>query len=280
MAALQYSVSARGRSTRPGLGNGAELAQSLKFMRNKDALKVFNVLREYEAWDVLAFRETWTEMDTEELRLLDGGAGIFTESGPLETSTFVERLPSIFDLMELLTKKHIAIVGSGHTLTGHGREIDEHPVVARFNHLVGPRLNEKDTGKKTQIHVINVHIKNELGPDVLVIDFEADVTWQTYCRKFNVRTDVYKTRFTTFRPTARCAMFHLREWTRGFLFYWFVGSLFEKVDMYGMGSQDGSGHYGGRGRVYEPYLKFEHVLYSEASKLRGPENMKVHDNKG
>merc|ERR1712137_1022841 len=168
----------------------------------------------------------------------------------------------------LLLKRQIAIVGSGPSLAGYGQVIDEHPVVARIGN---PVRHVKDAGKKTQIHVMNVHVHNQHGPDVLVIDFEADVTWQTYCRKFNVRTDVHKTKFTTFRPTARCAMFHLRGWSRGFLFYWFVGSLFEKVDMYGMALHDGSKHFHGGGRVMEPYLAFEHLLYNAASKLRGPQ---------
>merc|ERR1712007_111766 len=54
--ALRYSVSARGESTRPGLGNGEKLAAVLKLVENHKALRVFNVLRHLEAWDVLAFR--------------------------------------------------------------------------------------------------------------------------------------------------------------------------------------------------------------------------------
>merc|ERR1719343_1821370 len=62
------------------------------------------------------------------------------------------------------------------------------------------------------------------------------------------------------RPSAHCALskYGASKWTRGFLFYWFVGRLFTKVDMYGF---SGFGHYRNLDPILEPYLEFEHIFY-------------------
>merc|ERR1712107_358150 len=142
----------------------------------REGMAAFNELRFFEAWDMIAFKETWTDIDTEELMLLDGGENIFVE-GPLTTEAFAERLPSTEDLKYLLAKRHVAIVGNGETLAGHGKTIDNHSVIVRFNHLVGEALNLNDAGLRTHVHVVNAKIEKDAGPGVLLFDLEGKHTW-------------------------------------------------------------------------------------------------------
>lgn len=69
-----------------------------------------------------------------------------------------------------------------------------------------------------------------------------------------------------FRPSAVCAISSLNGFSRGFLFYWLVGSYFEEINIYGMGMADGRAHYG-PGWVGEDNLVFEHFFYNEVAKL-------------
>merc|ERR1712048_32229 len=69
------------------------------------------------------------------------------------------------------------------------------------------------------------------------------------------------------RPSAKCSLRDTADFfTRGFVFYWLVGSLFEEADLYGfVGS--GTAHYGTGDQVTEPYLHFEHLVYRKLKEL-------------
>merc|ERR1712064_181813 len=69
------------------------------------------------------------------------------------------------------------------------------------------------------------------------------------------------------RPSAKCSLkADVDYFTRGFVFYWLVGSLFEESDLYGF---VGSGplHYGSSDQVTEPYLHFEHLVYRKLKEI-------------
>jgi len=268
VAALHSSSDARKTSSRPVLGDGQKLVTSLRRRLRvphlREAMQLFNEFRFVEGWDMFAFKETWTDIDTEELRLLDGGENIFVK-GALTTEAFADRLPSINDLAYLLAQRDVAIVGNGRTLRGHGREIDNHSVIVRFNHLVAGALGRVDTGLRTHVHVVNAKIRKDAGPGVLLFDLEGKYTWRSYCRRYSWDKDLKKTYLV--RPSARCAFPRFESWTRGFVFYWLLGSLFEQVDLYGMSEADGSYHYKSKFGMLELFTHFEHALYSEAEKL-------------
>merc|ERR1712039_176103 len=103
-----------------------------------------------------------------------------------------------------------------------------------------------DVGTHTHIHVINQQIQPQDEPDILQIDLEAISPWISYCERMAVNrsSDRWVGKVTLLRPSAFCALgsTNLGGFTRGFLFYLFVGSLFEEVDMYGMASSDGRKH--------------------------------------
>merc|ERR1712007_95193 len=122
-----------------------------------------------------------------------------------------ERLPSVDDLKYILSKRRIAIVGNGKSLSGHGRAIDDHPVVVRFNHLVADALTPEDTGLRTHIHVVNAKIKKDAGPGVILFDLEGKYTWRSYCKRFSLDNDLKQTYLI--RPSARCALRQFEGWT-------------------------------------------------------------------
>merc|ERR1712048_859993 len=73
------------------------------------------------------------------------------------------------------------------------------------------------------------------------------------------------------RPSMKCSIGDNADFfTRGFIFYWLVGSLFQETDLYGfVGS--GTAHYGSgkHGKhVTEPYLHFEHLVYRKLKELQ------------
>lgn len=247
-----------------------DFAPDMQRRHFQDALLQFKRLVGVEAKDVLAFRETWSDEDTEVLRAVDGLAHGFVPGGNLSTKDFANRLPSLKDFNALIQQQSVAIVGSGSSLAHlrKGHVIDGHAEVARFNDLVGSKLTD-DTGFKTTMHVMNKGISPvRLGTKGLAhFDMEWMHPWSTYCsRMHSMGHFVNKTRnvggkLFLIRPTAYCALGdRLMDFTRGFLFYWFVGRLFNDVDMYGF---SGKHHYNwvGGGPVGEPFLKFEHLLY-------------------
>mmetsp|Transcript_21582 Transcript_21582/g.50339 ORF Transcript_21582/g.50339 Transcript_21582/m.50339 type:complete len:475 (+) Transcript_21582:94-1518(+) len=276
-------------SKKPWFGDGEELRKKMKSMYqqrlgrynigwhrdemvNKDAWEAFEYLRSVDARQVLSFRETWTDEDTRILRGLDNSSDTFTE-GELTTEKMRDYLPSIKVLEELTENDHsVAVVGGGPSVHGHGKEIDQHDVVVRFNHRVGETLDAENSGLKMNIHVLNwmVDFQNETG--VLHMDLESTAPALSYCKRWHKaggsKSNGVDQVALIMRPSAFCGLRKLWGFTRGFMFYWLVGRLFDRVDLYGMSEGDRMLHYDYNGPVNEPFLNFEHLLYSAAKKLQ------------
>jgi hypothetical protein len=232
-------------------------------LKNWGALRALESLSKFRAQDIFAFRETWSDADTELLRQLDPMGWAWT-AGNLTTEGFRERLPRLNDFRNLVQAKNIAIVGGADSLSGAGLgpEIDSHRTVVRFNEIVGGKLVPEDTGERTTIHVANSKVAPVDDPNVAEFDLETDTVWRTYCGRmhtFGEFADVTAKPFLI-RPSAHCTLSKhgSKMWTSGFLFYWFIGRLFANVDMYGF---SGTGHYHNPNPIYEGYLGFEHLFY-------------------
>jgi len=264
---------------RPVLGDGSALVGALRphlqgHPIGAEANGSFAKLRPFSAWDALALRETWTDKDTEFLRRLDPRPGAFVD-GDLSTASFTSQLPSRAALEALVQKGGVAIVGSGPTLKGQGQEIDAHSTVVRFNDNVGQNLDAANTGLRTDIHVMNSQVGPPPEPDTVQFDLECVAPWESFCARMNLkgrfRDTQHQGKMFLMRPTVICSIPRIHDFTRGFLFYWLMGSFFEKVDFYGMSDADGRGHCSGKGcprkAVQEPFLEFEHLLYRKAKEL-------------
>lgn len=192
--------------------------------------------------------------------------------GPLTTAAFAARLPSLRDLARLLQRR-IAIVGSGGSLegAGWGASIDNHSEVARFNDVV---INAADTGARTTIHVVNRWVRGTSS--LPLFDLELVNPWDSYCWRFHRAGRYAKLRASAslqsppvflIRPSTKCGLRDVADFfTRGFMFYWLVGSLFQETDLYGfVGSS--TAHYGKGDQVTEPYLHFEHLVYRKLKEL-------------
>merc|ERR1712048_1024045 len=107
-----------------------------------------------------------------------------------------------------------------------GRAIDELSVIVRFNHLFGDARQLGDTGLRTHVHSVNAKIVKDAGSGVFLFDLEGKHAWRSYCRRYSFDNDLKKSYLL--RPSARCALGQIEFWSRGFLIYWLVGSLFEK----------------------------------------------------
>jgi len=239
----------------------------------KDARSAFEYLRHLDARNVLAFRETWTSEDTNMLLKLDKFPNGWTQ-GDFSEEKFRSYLPSIKVLEEAINRGPMALVGSGPSVAGNGGMIDLHPVIVRFNNHVGNELKFHDTGRKMTMHVINGHIDFYNERDVLHLDLEGTTPGASMCKRWHQsearKTGVPEDQLTImFRPSAVCGIpGTLNSFTRGFLFYWLVGRLAKKVDMYGMSAEDGKNHYAPTLEVSEPFLAFEHALYKAAQTVR------------
>jgi hypothetical protein len=252
---------------------------------SREALHDFKSILHYSPFDVLAFRETWTEEDTEFLKSLDCHPNDFTD-GELTTAKFAARLPSIQDLQDLLSSKSVAIVGNAPSRPGKGKEIDAHELVVRFNGHVGKTLND-DVGHKTDVHVFN---RMTDGDEAVKTHFDLEMfmPYVSYCSHMRASSHFRRHRPHTlffFRPSAQCGFPSPRlgvvdsesYFTRGFLFYWFVGSFFENAHLYNIVRPDevkvatthydsGDIHSNGPTIETEPYLPFEHLFFQEVAK--------------
>mmetsp|Transcript_12881 Transcript_12881/g.29150 ORF Transcript_12881/g.29150 Transcript_12881/m.29150 type:complete len:447 (+) Transcript_12881:47-1387(+) len=241
-------------------------------MVHKDAWDAFESLRTLDARQVLSFRETWTDEDTELLKALDDSPDTFSK-GNLTTEKFREYLPSINVLEELVGKgRSVAIVGGGPSMKDHGPDIDRHDVIVRFNHHVGAALDPVSTGRNMTMHVLNWMIDFELEPGVLHMDLESTAPGLSYCRRWNSAAKATSHNWDQvaliMRPSAYCGLRKMWGFTRGFMFYWLVGRLFDQVDLYGMSEKDATWHLGEGTPVQEPFLVFEHLLYATARKIQ------------
>eukprot|EP00931_Biecheleriopsis_adriatica_P087943 TRINITY_DN62344_c0_g1_i1.p1 TRINITY_DN62344_c0_g1~~TRINITY_DN62344_c0_g1_i1.p1 ORF type:complete len:399 (+),score=51.32 TRINITY_DN62344_c0_g1_i1:116-1312(+) len=248
-------------------------ASSSEGRRFEKAWAAFQSIQHLDARSALTFKETWSDKDTEILKGLCPGAGAFVE-GELTTEAFRSRLPSMRSLEDLVSKKRVAIVGSGPSLSDHSEDIDNHPVVVRFNKQVGHKLESSDSGGKMHVHVMNRMIEPDISEDALQIDLESTSLGDSYCDRFHKAgkfAHMSKSgQLLMIRPSAYCGLDHpnwLAGFTRGFLFYWLVGRLFDQVDMYGMSEKDGRDHWDGNEDVAEPFLDFEHFLYKTVQAL-------------
>lgn len=251
-----------------------------KHLRSEDKLQLeaFGLLERLvgaQASEVFALKESWTDDDTEILRKLDDADGGFTP-GHLDTKAFAARLPGRAQLLQLLEQKRLALVGNGATLENHtkGEAIDGHAQVARFNGLTGSKLVPADTGKKITIHVMNHGQKPLQDASVAEFDLEWTHPWSSYCRRMH-KGGEFQSHGPLFliRPSVYCALGDgFQEFTRGFLFYWFVGREFEQIDMYGFKGKDhyktlNEGPPGTVDHVDEKFLEFEHLVYQQLAEL-------------
>jgi hypothetical protein len=229
-----------------------------------EALRALQHLSDFRAQDIFAFRETWTDEDTELLRRLDPQAWTWAP-GNLTTESFRARLPSLRDLHELVKGERIAIVGGADSLSGAGLgpEIDSHAHVVRFNEIVGEKLIPEETGSKTTFHVSCSKVAPLEQPHVAEFDLETDTVWRSWCGRMHANGEFagVTDRPYMIRPSAYCVLsqHNAKLWTRGFLFYWFIGRLFEEVNLYGF---SGHGHYHNKNPIWEKYLDFEHLFYN------------------
>lgn len=189
------------------------------------------------------------------------------------TDAIRAQLPSTLDLESLIGKRQLAVIGSSSSLEEAARvrpslaaEIDAHPAVARFNHFY-QHLQPDVTGSRTTLHVANAWPEPVEG--VPLVDLETVYPLASFCRRMH-RSGAARRPFhgegaagaPTFalRPSARCGMDHqVIHFTRGFLFYWLLGSLHEQLTLHGFSG--GSAHYYGSADVLERYLGFEHFVY-------------------
>jgi len=218
--------------------------------------------------DVLAFRETWTNADTDILRALDRDPKVWLpKGGKLTTTAFASQLPSITDFRRLVESGPAAIVGGADSLVNMslGPLIDAHPVVVRFNGIVGHKLSQEETGTKLTLHVMCAKVPPVNEEGVWEMDLEASTPWRMYCGRMHKNGEFQKitvpSKLFMFRPSAFCrkeTRFDFQGWTRGFLFYWFVGRLYDQLDMYGF---RGAGHYKNHEVMHERYWTFEHLFY-------------------
>lgn len=242
-----------------------------EYQFHEQAYGVLARIADVNARDILAFRETWSELDTQLLLGLDGRKDGFVPGGPLTRDSFAERLPKAEGFAKLVeTPGRVAMVGSGGVLRDQnmGPIIDEHSQVVRFNDLVGNKLTVEDTGLKTTIHVSCSKVDTLQNATIAEFDMESAFPWVSYCNRMYTN-GVFFDRTVPYliRPSAYCALgYDIRSFTRGFVFYWFIGRLFEGVDFYGFG---GSDHFqkqkpAADAVVHEEFLKFEHLVYELA----------------
>mmetsp|Transcript_74008 Transcript_74008/g.176152 ORF Transcript_74008/g.176152 Transcript_74008/m.176152 type:complete len:423 (+) Transcript_74008:61-1329(+) len=288
IAGLEALASHKNASRQPWFGDGAELIQQMRMMWEKstqnkhfnitnmpipnEAYSTFENLRKVDARQVLAFRETWTDEDTELLKLIDGKPDVFVK-GNLTTEKMRSTLPSISVLLNLIERGSIAIVGGGRSVAGHGKEIDSAAVVVRFNDHLEKEMKKEDTGLRMDVHVLNnmVEFNETQEADVLHIDLESTYVGATVCNRWRWQSDEspdYTKVTLTMRPSAFCALPGIEHHTRGFLFYWLVGRLFERVSMYGMSEDDRIFHFGRSPVISEKFLPFEHFLYKTARTMQ------------
>jgi len=227
-----------------------------------DAMRSFKEMRKW-SWDGLTFRESWTDKDTEYLRRLDGRPGAWVD-GELTTDAVRAVLPTFAELQKLVDRQRIAIVGSGPSAAGKGKEVDLHPVVARFNSF---EQYQGLMGNKIDIHALNSAIEPPSEPNVWQVQLEQVFYFEPLCTQLHRQGRFYhpsqQQRLLFVRPSVRCSVPRLGGWSRGFMFYWFMGSMFQSVDLYGMSTSDGRDHASGIGAVYEPFLTFEHQIYRQ-----------------
>mmetsp|Transcript_34434 Transcript_34434/g.78497 ORF Transcript_34434/g.78497 Transcript_34434/m.78497 type:complete len:440 (+) Transcript_34434:62-1381(+) len=282
-APIAGSLAAR----QPWLDDGEELVKQMRIVQQREeaespfakistlshlpitewSYQAFENLRKVDARTVLAFQETWTDEDTELLKLIDSAPDEFVD-GNLTTEKMRSYLPSIKVLEDLVRHGTVAVVGGGRSVAGHGAEIDGHGVVVRFNSHMGTELKEKDTGTHMDVHVLNhmVDFNATAEADILHMDLESSYPGETYCKRwranpFNETSAKFSKATLAIRPAAFCGLPNILGFTRGFLFYWLVGRLFDKVHVYGMAERDSVLHYGRGPIVSEPYVTFEHFLY-------------------
>lgn len=229
-----------------------------------EAFEMLKRLSQLKPVDIFAFRETWTDEDTKLLMELDRNPRTWVRTGNI-TTAFAQRLPSIVDFTSWVARSPLAVVGGADSIANMslGSEIDEHRTVARFNDIVGNKLDKNETGVKLNLHVACSKVAPLGNEHILEFDLETYSPWRSYCGRLHDHGEFAGNpgKPLLIRPAAHCHMltyYYPMGWTRGFLFYWFIARLFDEYDMYGF---RGSGHYKNDEPMRERYFRFEHLFY-------------------
>lgn len=248
-------------------------------MYRNDFFEIWREIKDWQAADVFAFKETWTFRDTDHLKYIahntsysgqdkDGKDAI----GELTDELAVSRFPKYKDFKRMLHLGDIAMVSNGDGLHTKklGNEIDDHLQVVRFHKLnsSATQLNAETTGLKHNVHVVNSKMAG--NQDAFLFDLDERSFLRSYCQRlfqggdFPQRKNTYLFMWT---PTAWCRAHRANSklfdmFSREFLYYWFVGSLTNDVSMYGfIKPKDATQHFNA-----PRFQKAEQIVYEEVAK--------------
>ncbi|CAK0837278.1 unnamed protein product, partial [Prorocentrum cordatum] len=134
--------------------DGPNASDDPDYQLHLEAFDMLQRLSHLKPADIFAFRETWTNEDTKLLQQLDSSPKAWVTTGNI-TTFFAQRLPSIDDFTDWVARSPLAVVGGADSISNMslGSEIDRHVTVARFNEIVGNKLERSETGVKLNIHV-------------------------------------------------------------------------------------------------------------------------------
>mmetsp|Transcript_19495 Transcript_19495/g.53015 ORF Transcript_19495/g.53015 Transcript_19495/m.53015 type:complete len:355 (-) Transcript_19495:76-1140(-) len=237
-------------------------------MYRNDFFEAFDKIKELQAADVFAFKETWTYRDTDHLKYIVYGTNYtgMDKTAELTDELAISRFPNYKDFKRMLHLGDIAMVGEGPGLVKKklGDEIDDHLQVVRFNSINASELHAETTGLKHNVHVVNSRMAGR--QDAFLFDLDGENFLRSYCQRLFEGGEFPQNKGTylfMWTPTAWCKNNNKLLWmfSREFLYYWFVGSLTNDVSLYGFVKNGTATHFNA-----PRFQRGEQVVYEEVAK--------------
>lgn len=198
------------------------------------------------------------------------------------------------DWYKFLINKTVAVVGNGpeELGKGHGKEIDAHDIVIRFNSIYRQCEYEKDYGKKTDIWVKNVRARYEIYKDPKFLEINKNIIldllkfdyWHNFVNDlnyflFSMQYSKNSSTFYTVEDIKRCRRYskiltHIPSTGFPIALYLYENREFPaSIDFYGFSFLNQDIHFSGH--FHEKYSEEEkrkaecaHSMYEEACVLR------------
>jgi len=237
-------------------------------MLRNEFFEAWDKIKEYQAADVFAFKETWTYRDTDHLKYIVYGTNYtgMDKAGELTDELAVSRFPTYKDFKRMLHLGDIAMVSSGKGIEKKklGGEIDDHLQVVRFSHVDEKQMNAETTGLKHNVHVVNSKMAGR--QDAFLFDLDGENFLRSYCQRLFEGGEFPQNKGTylfMWTPTAWCKNNNKLLWmfSRQFMYYWFVGSLTNDVSLYGFANNGTAQHFNA-----PRFQKAEQIVYEEVAK--------------